>query len=115
MGALRSVSEFDQLLVEAIDETIKYCLGERNTTIIEDYLEKQSLPLSKVSVCPEQFSEELRNIMGLGGGRILGAAVILEESILDCFFKKLGIVVKLERPVNFPKQITSLRAQYSPK
>jgi hypothetical protein len=41
MGTLRSVSEFDQLLVEAIDETIKYCLGERNTTIIEDYLEKQ--------------------------------------------------------------------------
>ena len=89
MGMLRSVNEFDKLLVEAIDETIKYCLGERNTTIIEDYLEKQGLPLSKVSVCPEQFSEELRNIMGSGGGRILGAAVILEESILECFLKSL--------------------------
>jgi hypothetical protein len=83
-----------------------------NATIIWNYLSEQNCPLSQIPNNPEIFSEELRNIMGFGRRQILGAASILEETILEIFCKRLGIPFEYEKPINFPYQIKKLRDVY---
>lgn len=104
-----TVNDFDELLVQVIEETIIYCLGERNANIIINYLDTQNYPLSETPKRPEFFSEELRNLMGFGRRQIMGAAVVLEETILELFCKKLGIKFEAELPINFPYQVRKLR------
>jgi hypothetical protein len=110
MKTVNSVEEFDKLLTETIDETLKYSLGDRNAAIIEEYLQKQGLTMDKIPQNPEQFSEELRNIMG--GKLILGPAIVLEETILQMFGRKIGRRLIIARPVDFPKEVNSLRESY---
>jgi len=112
MVLVQTVNDFDKILVQVTDETIKYCLGEANATIIWNYLEERNYPMSEIPNRPEKFSEELRNIMGFGRRQILGAAAILEETILEIFCKKLGINFDCEKPINFPYQVRKLRDLY---
>jgi hypothetical protein len=42
------MDEFDEKLSQAIDETIRYCLGAVNAQIIYRYLEKQGCPEQKI-------------------------------------------------------------------
>ena len=112
MELIQTVNDFDKLLVQVTEETIKYCLGDINATIIWNYLEERDCPISEMPNRPEEFSEELRNIMGFGRRQILGAAEILEETILELFCKKLGFKFECEKPTNFPKQVRKLRDLY---
>ncbi len=112
MDTVHSANDFDRILVQAIYETIEYCLGEVNAKIICNYLEERGLPLNEVSSKPELFSEELRRILGFGSKQILCSASILEEAILEVLCKKLGISFVCEKPVNFPLQIRKLRETY---
>jgi hypothetical protein len=113
MELIQTVKDFDKLLVQVTEETIKYCLGDINAKIIWNYLEEQNYLMSEIPNKPEIFSEELRNIMGFGSRQILGAAMILEETILEMFCKKLGIKFECEKPVNFPYQVRKLRDLYN--
>lgn len=110
MESSQTVSEFDTLLIQVIEESVKYCLGEANTNTILNYLEKRDLPMSEIPNKPELFSEELRNILGFGSKQILCAASILEETILEALYKKLGKKPDYERPPDFPRQVRKLRA-----
>ena len=110
---VQTVSDFDRLAIRVVDETLRYCLGEANTDLIYNYLEKQRYRLNEIPQEPEKFSEELRNILGFGSKQILCAPSILEESILETICKKLGLSSKFEKPVNFPKHIRRLRAMCS--
>jgi hypothetical protein len=112
MELIQTVNDFDKLLVQVAEETIKYCLGDINATIIWNYLEKKNFLSSEIPNKPEIFSEELGNIMGFGRRQILGAAAILEETILEIFCKKLGINFECEKPINFPNQVRKLRDRY---
>jgi hypothetical protein len=112
MESIQTVKDFDKLLVQATEETIKYCLGDMNATIIWNYLEEMNCPPSEIPNKPEIFSDELRNIMGFGRRQILGAATILEETIIEIFCKKLGIQIECEKPINFPYQVRKLRDIY---
>jgi len=112
MELVQTVNDFDNLLVQVTEETIKYCLGAANAAIIWNYLEQQNCSKTEMPKSIEIFSEELRNIMGFGRRQILGAAAILEETILEIFCKKLGVKFECEMPINFPYQITKLRNQY---
>jgi hypothetical protein len=107
---VQTVSDFDRLTIRVVDETLRSCLGETNTYLIYNYLEKQGYQLNEIPREPEKFSEELRNILGFGSRQILCAPSILEESILEIICKKLGVTINLEKPVNFPKHIRKLRA-----
>jgi len=107
---VQTVSDFDRLIIRVIDETLRYCLGEVNTELIYNYMEKQGYQLNDIPQEPEKFSEELRNILGFGSRQILCAPSILEESILEIICKKLGLTINLEKPVNFPTHIRKLRA-----
>ena len=112
MELIKTVEDFDILLVQAIDETLKYCLGDANASIICNYLKERNLPMSEIPNKPELFSEELRNILGFGSRQILCAASILEETILEVLCKKLEIKLDCEKPVNFPRQVRKLRESY---
>jgi len=109
MELVQTVTDFDNLLVQVIDETIKYCLGDANASIIYNYLKQRNLPINEIPNKPELFSEELRNILGFGSRQILCAASILEETILEILCKKLGMKLVYEKPVNFPLQLRKLR------
>ena len=63
---VKTVNDFDSLLVQVIDETVKYCLGDVNASTICNYLKERNLPISEIPNKPELFSEELRNILGFG-------------------------------------------------
>jgi len=115
MALIQTVRDFDELLVQVTEETIKYCLGEANAIIVWNYLEEQDCPISEIPIKPEIFSEELRNIMGFGRRQIIGAAAILEETILELFCKKLGINFEFEKPTNFPREVKKLREVYKSK
>jgi len=39
------VEKFDKLLVETIDETIKWAFGEYTASLIYEYLKKRNFPL----------------------------------------------------------------------
>ena len=87
-------------------------MGDGNANIIWNYLEERNYPKNEIPNRPEIFSEELRNLMGFGRRQILGAAEILEETILEIFCKKLGIKFECEKPINFPHQVRKLRDLY---
>ena len=112
MEVIQTVNDFDRLLVQVTEETIKYCFGDMNATIIWNYFEQQNYLRSEIPNKPEIFSDELRNILGFGSRQILGAASILEETIMEIFCKKLGIKIEYEKPINFPYQVRKLRDQY---
>ena len=59
MGFVQTVNDFDKLLVQVTEETIKYCLGDVNTAIIWNYMEERNYPKSEIPKRPEKFSEEL--------------------------------------------------------
>jgi hypothetical protein len=112
MELIQTSNDFDKLLAQVIDETVKYCLGDINASIIFKYLEERNLPLSEISNNPELFSEELRKILGFGRGQILCAASVIEETILELLCKKLQIKPDYQTPVNFPLQLKKLREPY---
>jgi len=113
MSQVKQQENFNDLLAQAVNYTIKYCLGEINANIISDYLQKRNLPLSEISNNPELFSEELRNILGFGGRQILGAASVLEETILEVLCRRLGAKLVFQRPVNFPLELRKLKEEYN--
>ncbi len=112
MEPIQTVNDFDKILVQVAEETIKYCLGDGNANIIWNYLEEKNYSINEIPNRPEIFSEELRKLMGFGRRQILGAAEVLEETILEIFCKKLGINFECEKPINFPYQIRKLRDLY---
>ena len=113
MSQVKQQKSFDDLLAQAVDYTIKYCLGEINANIISDYLQKRNVPISEISNNPELFSEELRNILGFSDRQILGAASVLEETILEVLCRRLGIRLDFKRPVNFPHEVRKLKEEYN--
>lgn len=108
-------SDVDKLIIEVVDDVLKYCLGELNASIIYDYMEKRNYSLSEIPNRPEKFSEELRNILGFGSRQILCAPSILEEEVLRILYKKLGICHSIQKPPDFPRQIKKLRETYGTK
>ena len=103
------MDEFNEKLSQAIDETIRYCLGDVNAQIIYRYLEKQG--------CPEQkflknsiFQSQYQRLQWVSGrGQILGAAQIMENEILKAFCAKLGIDYAEVGLGYLPEQIRKLK------
>jgi hypothetical protein len=112
MELVQTVDDFDKLLVQVVEEIIKYCLGDANAGFICNYLKDRNYSMSEIPYRPEVLSEELRNLLGFGSKQILCAPSILEETILEALCKKLGVKLDFERPPNFPDQVRKLRAMY---
>lgn len=106
------MDEFDKLLVNTIDKTFRYVLGDRNTLIIYDYLEKVSCPMGETPKKLNLFSRALRNLLGTGRGQILGVPTALEDAIVEALSSKLGLKPD-EKSKVFEDRIRRLKEKYA--
>ena len=106
------MEEFDELLLQVVDKTIRYVFGDRDAGIIYDYLGKRGCSMHEIPTKPNQFSVELRRILGSGRGQLLGAAPILEETILEALCAELKIKVDMQSATCFTDHIKKLRRVY---
>jgi hypothetical protein len=113
--ACKALYEFDELLLKAINETLRYVLGDVNAGIIFGYLEKKSCPFSEIPRNLHIFSTALRDLLGGGRGQILGSAPILENAIAEIFCRKLGMEFDKGEFIVFADYIEKLRAAYGDK
>jgi hypothetical protein len=104
---------FDELLLNVIDRTIRFSFGDINAAIIYDYLEKKGCNLHEIPTKLNLFSQELRNVIGPGKGQLLGAAPILEETILELLYTKTKIKYDKNNPESFVNQVEKLREIYN--
>jgi hypothetical protein len=107
--ACKTLDEFDELLVKVINETLRYVLGDINTRIIFDYLEKKSCPFSEIPRNLPVFSTALRDLLGGGRGQILGSAPILEIAIAEIFCLRLRMEFDKGEFIVFADYIEKLR------
>ena len=100
------------MLSRAIDKTLRYVLGDINTAVIFSYLEKRGCRSNEIPAKPSEFSTELRKILGSGRGQILGAASIIEETIVENLSAELKIYLDNPRLAQFADNINRLREAY---
>jgi hypothetical protein len=86
-----NIQEFDKVLLETMDETLRYVLGDQNTFIIYNYLEENSCPVPEIPRRLNLFTEKLRNLTGTSRGQMIGAPTILEDAIVKALSSKLGL------------------------
>jgi hypothetical protein len=110
---LNDLDDFDSLLLQAIDQTIRYCLGDVNAQLIYNYLEKKDCPQQDIPKKLDVFVTEFENIVGFGRGQILATAQIIEEAILKAFCTKLEIDCNENNTRYFPEQIKKLKETYN--
>jgi hypothetical protein len=109
---LENLEEFDRVFVKTIDKTIRYVLGERNTLIIYNRLEKSSCPMQEIPRRLDLFSAVLRNLVGTDRGQMLGASAILEDVIVKALSSELGLKPEKESRV-FEERIRRLKERYN--
>jgi hypothetical protein len=107
----RESDVFNDILSRVIDKTLRYVFGDINTGVIYKYLERRGCSLSDIPARPNEFSAELRNILGTGRGQILGAPTILEDAIVEALSQELGL--SSENGVVFGDRIRRLRERYN--
>jgi hypothetical protein len=98
-------------LLKTIDDVLTEVVGEINTQIIYDYLEKKACPISEICQKPEVFSMELRMLLGPGTGQMLGSARVLEKTVLQVLCSRIGIACNPER-TDFPDYVRELKEVY---
>jgi hypothetical protein len=103
---------FNDILSRVIDRTLRHVFGDINTGVICKYLESRGCSLSDIPAKPNEFSAELRNILGSGRGQILGAASILEETIVETLSAELKMDPDSLRPARFADNVKKLREAY---
>ena len=108
----KASAKFDKILLFAIDETMKYVMGEGNAAIIFNYLEANSCPKEQIPQKLELFSSALRDLIGNGRRQILGAACVLETTIAETFAARIGRSFDAHEPINFPRYIKQLKQAY---
>ena len=106
------MDEFDEALLSAVDEILRYTIGDVSTQIIYAYLERNGFPKSEIPNNLDRFSAELRKILGDGRGQILGSAPILEEAIAERLCAKLGTKMEGRLPTAFSIFIRKLKEDY---
>jgi hypothetical protein len=107
------MDEFNEKLSQAIDETIRYCLGDINAQIIYQYLEKKGCPKQEIPKKLDVLVTVLKDLVGSGRGQILGAAQILENEILKAFCAKMGIDYAEVGSGYLPEHIRKLKEIYN--
>ena len=107
---MSSTDEFDEILLKTIDKTLRYVLGDRNTVIIYDYLEKSGCSKEDIPVELDLFSAKLGDLLGTSRGQILGAPTILEDTIVEALAKELGL--SPEKGAVFRNRITRMKEKY---
>jgi hypothetical protein len=107
------VDEFNEKLMQSIDETISYCLGNTNANLIYGCLEKKGCTKQEIPEKLDIFVDTLENLVGVGRGQILGGALIMENAILKVLCLKLRIAPEEVGSGYFPNQIRKIKEIYN--
>ena len=108
------LDQFDALLLKSIDDVFTEVVGEGNTKVIFDYLEKRSCPPSEIYQRLDTFSKEMRMLLGSGRGQMLGSARVLETTVLRVLCARMGIAFDPRR-TDFPDYVRELKEAYKQK
>jgi hypothetical protein len=106
------MDEFDAVLLKIIDKTIRHVLGDDNALIVYNYLKRRSCPMREIPTKLNLFSAELRNLLGVGRGQILGAPTILEDAVVEALSTELGLKLEKESTV-FEDRIRRLKERHN--
>lgn len=95
--------EVNDLLLSAIDETMRQIFNETGTKVIYDYLmNNHHLKLEEFAEKPEVFSAGLERLIGSG-------AKVIEILVLKNFYSELGLKFEEKKAYAFPDYIKELR------
>jgi hypothetical protein len=115
------LEDLDKLLLDTIDEVLRYILGDKSTDRFIEYLEGRSCLKNEIPSKLDVFSNELRNTLSDKpyGGRFtdgisgLGKAAIVERAIARLLYRKLGIDFKEAGPINLSLLVPQLKRTLS--
>jgi len=102
---MKSMEEFERILMETIDESMVQVFGKTSTGVIYDFI-KENHDLRKEDI-PENleiFSSSLEKMFGFG-------ATLLEKLVLKKLYTKLGLKYKEKEGYKFLDYIKELKSQ----
>jgi len=98
--------KLDDVLLKAIDDTLKDVFKEAGTKVIYNYLESNPyLRLEEITEKPELFSDGLKKLLG-------SAAPMIEELILKNLYTQLESEYEDKEGYEFPCYIKELKEKY---
>ena len=98
-------SEFDRLLLDIVDETLRQVFISEDVEVIYGYLrEKFGLKPEEFAGKPEAFSEGLKDL--------LGSIQPIEHLILEKLYSKLQLKFTEKRNYTFSDHIKKLRSMH---
>ena len=104
---MEKVGNVDDLLLNAIDETLRQIFREAGTKVIFDYMEnKYHLKREEIAEKPEVFSIGLQKLL-------ISAAQVIEALILKNSYHKAGLKFIDKKGYEFPDYISELREKLS--
>jgi len=105
MAPMKSMEEFERILLETIDESMVQVFGETSTRVICDYLKiNHGLRKEDIPENLEIFSSSLEKMFGFG-------ATLLEKIVLKKLYMKLGLKYEEKEGYKFLDYIKELKSQ----
>ena len=102
----RETKKLDDILLKAIDETLKQVFVEAGTKAIYDYIENNChLKREEIAEKPEVFSTGLERLLA-------SAAPVIEKLILKKLHRKLELKFEEEKGYEFSDYIKDLREKH---
>lgn len=119
---VKTLEEFNEILVKTIDETLRYSLGDRTVEIFYEYLRRKGFNLSDIPRDPDFFFGELRAVLefedsGMRFRRVSGIGIvsILERTIIEVLCKRFGLEFNEKGPIVFSEWVEKVREAYATK
>ncbi len=116
---VKVLEEFNEILVETVDETLRYLLGDRTVEIFYEYLRRKGFTMSDIPHDPDFFFDELRAVLefedsGMRFRRVSGIGIvsILERTIIEILCKKFGLEFNEKGPIIFSEWVEKIRDAY---
>jgi len=111
---VKVLEEFNEVLVETVDETLRYLLGDRTVEIFYEYLGGKVYHV-RYSARPRFFFDELRAVLefedsGMRFRRVsgIGMVSILERTIIEILRKKFGLEFNEKNPIIFSEWVEKI-------
>jgi len=99
----KELVRLDDLLLSAVDETLKQVFKEAGVKVIYSFIEnKCHLKRDEIAKKPEAFSAGLERLLG-------SAAPVIEKAILESLFSKLGLEFVEKEGLEFSDYVRELR------
>ena len=108
-GVCEKTGKLDDLLLSAVDETLKQVFKEAGAQVIYNFLDNQShLKREEIAEKPEDFSADLKKLM-------VSAASVIEKMILENLYSKLRLEFEEKQGYGFSDYVKELREKYNVK